>query len=209
MLTLPQAALVASFLPLYLLLSESHPFQLERNSFRQRVNMASPVRPLGLTVLHAPEFPEVDIIFVHGLQGHPERTWTWAHQSHESLDTGSTSETHLGSRLRHAFRSKRREMSRSPSPSPSPNEHQKNDLFWPRDLLRHHSSCKNARVMTYGYDTNILSLADTCNFTTLSAHGESLLNRVAAARADHLHRPLMFITHSLGGLVVKSVCISG
>lgn len=170
--------------------------------------MASTVQPLGLTVLQDPEYAEVDIIFVHGLQGHPANTWTWSNQSRKPLDAGSVAESHLGVRLKNAFRPKRTDVSKSASPSPSPSEHRGDNVFWPQDLLGHHGSCKRARVMTYGYDTNILSLVDTCNFTTLSAHGEMLLNRVAAKRSDHMYRPLMFITHSLGGLVVKSVRVS-
>lgn len=174
----------------------------------RHVNMASTVQPLGLTVLQNPDYAEVDIVFVHGLQGHPGNTWTWSNQSRKPLDADLVAGSHLTVRLKNAFGPKRRDVSKGPSPSPSQREHGGDDVFWPRDLLGHHGSCKRARVMTYGYDTNILSLVDTCNFTTLSAHGETLLNRVAAKRSDHMYRPLMFITHSLGGLVVKSVCVS-
>ncbi|KAH8889012.1 hypothetical protein GQ53DRAFT_690761, partial [Thozetella sp. PMI_491] len=35
-----------------------------------------PVPETGLTVLFEPTDPSVDIVFVHGFTGHPERTWT-------------------------------------------------------------------------------------------------------------------------------------
>lgn len=37
------------------------------------------VKPFGLTQVYAPprgEIPTVDIVFVHGLNGHPENSWT-------------------------------------------------------------------------------------------------------------------------------------
>lgn len=169
--------------------------------------MASKVRAEGLTVLQDPNSANIDIIFVHGLQGHPENTWTY--RRHEIKDADSVVESKLGNRLKigvkNVFKRRGEGMARSQSPSPSPSEDRNADVFWPRDLLGQHEACTTARIMTYGYDTNIVSLADTCNFTTMSDHGETLLNRIAAKRVDHMHRPLMFITHSLGGLVVKSV----
>ena len=37
------------------------------------------IRDLGLTILHEPEegTAATDVVFVHGLQGHPKKTWTY------------------------------------------------------------------------------------------------------------------------------------
>ncbi|KAI1341152.1 hypothetical protein F5Y15DRAFT_25795 [Xylariaceae sp. FL0016] len=40
----------------------------------------------GLTTLVEPENPNVDIVFVHGFTGHPERTWTQKHANAPSHD---------------------------------------------------------------------------------------------------------------------------
>lgn len=61
--------------------------------------------------------------------------------------------------------------------------------------------------MTYGYDSDVIKLIESANFTTITSEGTSLLKALARRRTDSQHRPLMFITHSLGGLIVKSVRI--
>lgn len=62
--------------------------------------------------------------------------------------------------------------------------------------------------MTYGYDSDVIKLVDNANFSTITAHGETLLNGLARVRESCQRRPLMLIVHSLGGLVVKSVRLS-
>ncbi|QMW44237.1 hypothetical protein G4B11_007657 [Aspergillus flavus] len=87
------------------------------------------LKDTGFTVLHEGHSnPELDIVFVHGLQGHPEKTWTSFSQP---------------------LRDK------------------------PESLLSKHEYCVNSRIMTYGYDSNIIQFVKTANFSTISGEGES------------------------------------
>ena len=153
------------------------------------------IQRTGFTVLQDCDGAELDIVFVHGLEGHPQKSWTY-----RNVDT----ETNHPRGLLRIFTGKNTKASKSRSPSPA-SELVQSDIFWPRDLLSNHESCQKARIMTYGYDSDINKMMDTANFTTITAEGQSLLNAIARKRVDHTHRPLMFIAHSLGGLIVKSV----
>ncbi|OJD34141.1 phosphorylase superfamily protein [Diplodia corticola] len=67
-------------------------------------------------------------------------------------------------------------------------------VFWLRDLLPQYMA--TARIMTFGYNSNIVSRS-TASIKTVATQ---LLNQVSAERQDS-QRPLLFIAHSLGGLV--------
>ena len=75
--------------------------------------------------------------------------------------------------------------------------------MWLRDALPH--DLPGARVLTYGYNTR---LAESNNFQNLedvaSTFRASL--RIVLSRSPP-HRPLIFIAHSLGGLVLKQALI--
>ncbi|ENH66847.1 hypothetical protein FOC1_g10007506, partial [Fusarium oxysporum f. sp. cubense race 1] len=78
---------------------------------------------------------------------------------------------------------------------------------WPEDLLSTQESCQKARIMTYGYDSVIFKLLHGANFSTITSEGTSLLIALTRRGVICRYRPLMFITHSLGGLIAKSVKI--
>jgi hypothetical protein len=85
------------------------------------------------------------------------------------------------------------------------------DVFWPTDLLTNTNALNEnafpqARIMLYGYETDVNSL---CWLTerTLYHHGKRFLRMLTEKRAHCKHRPLLFVAHSLGGLLVKSSLI--
>jgi hypothetical protein len=73
---------------------------------------------------------------------------------------------------------------------------------WPEALLP--SRLQKARILTYGYDAYVLRKS-VASSNRLIDHSTNLLNDLAAERAssDASSRPIIFVAHSLGGLVCK------
>ncbi|KEF52071.1 uncharacterized protein A1O9_12061, partial [Exophiala aquamarina CBS 119918] len=78
------------------------------------------------------------------------------------------------------------------------------DTFWPRDLLQ--DDLKNARIVTWGYDASFANAFTYASQESIFGHAETLLNDLARLRRG-ITRPILFICHSLGGLVVKEALI--
>ncbi|KAL8856062.1 MAG: hypothetical protein Q9178_007318 [Gyalolechia marmorata] len=109
-----------------------------------------------------PEQPDVDIVFVHGLnpkgsENHAHQTWT--------DDKG---------------------------------------FFWPDTLLR--QELPSARVLIFAYNSSILRDAANAH---VASHARTLCDRLKNCRLtdQEKHRPLVFVAHSLGGLVVKQALV--
>ncbi|KAL9065496.1 MAG: hypothetical protein Q9161_008201 [Pseudevernia consocians] len=119
-------------------------------------------QPWGLKMLHRGQEPIVDVVAVHGLDGHREGTWTDDHK-----------------------------------------------ILWLRDLLP--SKLPNARIWTWGYDsrTHTGSHHDHLTIKKLYDHGRELVYELDGERRDDnsYQRPIIFIAHSLGGIVVKSALL--
>lgn len=73
--------------------------------------------------------------------------------------------------------------------------------FWPLDLIP--NDFPNARVLIFGYKSALGSTS-----TGLSDLGHQLLDSLSDIRTSCLKRPLIFVGHSLGGLVIKSALLS-
>ncbi|KAF8515996.1 hypothetical protein BU17DRAFT_51232 [Hysterangium stoloniferum] len=87
-----------------------------------------------------------------------------------------------------------------------------NGTLWLRDLLPH--KLPHARIIVYGYDA-CTEVGPLGMRQTLFDHGENFIARLALRRADtsttvrlnSFTRPIIFIAHSLGGIILK--CVSG
>jgi len=108
----------------------------------------------------------VDIVFVHGVDGHPERTWTSGWNG-------------------------------------------KSKVFWPSQLLPPMIEEKKARILVYGYDACLTSFMDGDAGGKIHNHAEHLIAELCANRRIRkaTERPIVFVAHSLGGLVVKRALI--
>ena len=147
----------------------------------------------GFTLLASGgEEPLFDIVFVHGLQGDPEETWTHSEPRTQENESGQRSVWGKGLSL---FR------------QGNPIAIKRARTFWPRDILPY--DFPNARILTYGFASKVSYFFgnDKPSHENLTENGRNLMNGLAAHRPEAIGRPLMLITHSLGGLVVKSVSL--
>ena len=75
-------------------------------------------------------------------------------------------------------------------------------MFWPQELLQ--NTLPDARILTYGYDSRIgHRLAQPVNQNTILDLGQNLLVSLEAQRRPQPSRPIIFVAHSLGGILVK------
>jgi hypothetical protein len=81
-------------------------------------------------------------------------------------------------------------------------------VYWPQDLLP--ATLINGRIMTYGYDSNIRHrLGAPASKSTVYDLGYELLVNLEAKRRSAPDRLLIFVAHSLGGIVVKEALRRG
>uniref|UniRef100_A0A0B7KK83 DUF676 domain-containing protein n=1 Tax=Bionectria ochroleuca TaxID=29856 RepID=A0A0B7KK83_BIOOC len=115
--------------------------------------------PQGLEVISEGAGPVIDIVAIHGLNGHREKTWI--------ADNG---------------------------------------VHWLRSLLP--NDLPNARILCWGYDANTHSSSRvSCQY--LYDHAQTLVSDLSRKRkiTKTSERPIIFIAHSLGGIVLKSALI--
>jgi hypothetical protein len=134
----------------------------------------------------------LSIVFVHGFTGHPERTWIHKGEliADDRCDADREGSEHP-SKYRRLF-----------APGHFKRNEVRKPVYWPRDLVP--VTLPNARVLTYGYDTNIRHRFDTpISKSTVYDIGTDLLVSLEAERRSQPSRPLIFVAHSLGGIIVK------
>ncbi|KAG7124149.1 Protein SERAC1 like protein [Verticillium longisporum] len=115
--------------------------------------------PQGLDGVYEGDNPIVDIVALHGLNGHREKTWT-----------------------------------------------AENGVHWLRDLLP--KDLPQARILCYGYDANTHSTRRV-SWNNIYDHATNLVSDLYRKRkiTNSINRPIIFIAHSLGGIVLKSALI--
>ncbi|KAF1849701.1 uncharacterized protein K460DRAFT_411532 [Cucurbitaria berberidis CBS 394.84] len=156
-------------------------------------NAGIAVKEFGFTLLSNPAEPQADVFFIHGLQGHPRGTWTYP-PNVSRTDQSQSRRRGFRERLSQALRSRPEQVDRV----------SKHQVFWPQDLLC--ESYSNLRIFTYGYDSHVTHwFKGPAMQLDILSHGESLISGLAARRAEDAGRPLLFVVHSLGGLVLKDV----
>ncbi|PVH71701.1 hypothetical protein DL98DRAFT_520934 [Cadophora sp. DSE1049] len=111
--------------------------------------------PEGISTISNPSNPSLYIVFVHGLTGNRDTTWTHP-----------------------------------------------NGTFWPSLLAQAHPT---AKIMTFGYDADVVRLWGMAGSNKLRDHGKALAYAVADQTSPRI--PVIFIAHSLGGLVVEQALL--
>ncbi|KAL9110543.1 MAG: hypothetical protein Q9227_004901 [Pyrenula ochraceoflavens] len=150
----------------------------------------------GLKVLVDGNDPIVDVVFIHGLQGHPRNSWTNSRSAQAEYQKESRSTGKLLSR----FRSSKQDIPRQDAPTKSSSD----GVFWPVDLLS--SDIQNARIISFGYSSKVFGFFyGANNQNSLFAHARNLLEELIRLRRQSSERKLIFAAHSMGGLIVKDV----
>jgi hypothetical protein len=154
---------------------------------------------IGLTVLWTPEDQAkiiADVCFVHGLGGHPRTTW--------QCDPADGKKKSLLSRVFHHGDPNR--STKTKDHVNEPDRAIEGPCYWPFDLLRR--DFDNIRIMTYGYDSSPSHwYKGKTTQMTIDQHTQTMLQRISNARASCKRRPVIFIAHSLGGILVKNMII--
>lgn len=180
--------------------SDSEPESTQRGSESATNDRKSVcVKLLGLTTVFEPDNISsiaADIVFVHGLGGHPRDTFEYK---------GDDQEQDLVTKSYALW--KRIPLGTKKEPPIARNaEDRKHSVYWPSDLLP--DDRKDARILTYGYDSHVSHyFTGAADQSSIDQHGRSLLNALLAVRTDCTSRPLVFVAHSLGGLVVEEALI--
>lgn len=156
------------------------------------------IRAIGFTELYNPSTltPKkdaiVDIIFVHGLKGHPKDTWTHGNELPAPQHP-----------LRKWFR-RREAAPQAAASTSSPLTASSNSCFWPFHLLSRDAVISSARLLVYGYDSHPTHFYKSAtNQMTITQHAIQLNAGLAQVRSGTQGRPLIFVAHSLGGILVK------
>ena len=78
--------------------------------------------------------------------------------------------------------------------------------MWLKDLLP--QAIPSARIMTFGYDSAVQS-SRYLTHRTLYSNADDLISDLCSLRQDTktVERPIIFLGHSLGGLLIKSALI--
>ncbi|KAI1025275.1 hypothetical protein LB504_010002 [Fusarium proliferatum] len=173
--------------------------------------MASSIQDTGISIVYEPEksAPVVDILFVHGLGGHPRKTWTSSKKApgiHGPLSTSepsrkSSRRSVLGRALDRLHRTSRNTAA-EPRPDTLHDDANPAVVFWPVDLLSR--DFPNSRILVFGYDSKITKYsAGAVSENSVFSHSKDLLFALALERP--LRRPLICVAHSLGGIIFKEM----
>lgn len=159
----------------------------------------------GITELWCPSDPSqilADVYFVHGLMGHPFKTWYHSKPSQAKRTTEPTSNKSRRKGIfswgRHADKENIEEVSGASTQDDQ-------GCYWPLDLIP--DDFDNVRVFTCGYNSYPTRGLAGANEMNISQHARNLLHRIKNTRADCPGRPIIFVAHSLGGILVKDAII--
>ncbi|KAK4196100.1 hypothetical protein QBC40DRAFT_287873 [Triangularia verruculosa] len=157
----------------------------------------SNIQATGLTPLYESQDAMMDVVFIHGIAGHPYRTWA-SSPSPNHHTPGPNEVMWLAGSSPQAHQ----------TPSSNIIEVSESDSgYWPAQLVP--TAIPNSRVLTYGYDVEIRHHFPLHPHIAWHDHAKGLVVSLEAARhtEDEKTRPIIFIAHSLGGIIIKEALV--
>jgi hypothetical protein len=154
-------------------------------------------------------------VFIHGIQVHPRDTWTYTNQDASDSSKATKKASLLRRMLGKNVKAQDGQSGAAVGSGAEAQRDQFEGVFWPEDLLP--VKFRQCRILTFGYDSHVSHFfKGPANQNSLMQHGSDLLNRLEAARRDEpgnlivdvapvSKRKIIFLAHSLGGLIVKEV----
>jgi hypothetical protein len=127
---------------------------------------------------------ELDIVFIHGVTGHPLNTWESLILSNNKRETLYDWTPNLSGDP----------VMKTNKPAPQPQE-----IIWPRDWLP--LDIPNARILSVGYDLFLSSWAGSA--LPLEQQSLDILKKLSLAAVGN--KPIIFVVHSFGGLITKEM----
>ena len=120
---------------------------------------------------------------MHGLFGHPRKTWT-AKASRSEKAGAERAQYH-------------------PAEEGIEDMPFGDGVFWPQTLLP--AVIPDAKIFSFGYDADVGGLLSSTSQNTIHQHAGNLLSDLADLRDKPAEKdvPLIFVVHSLGGIIVK------
>lgn len=127
------------------------------------------------------------IVFVHGLQGHPRRTWTTKRiraQNQRSKDIPNAASSSQATSKDVFRRSLKNIFSKGkPKSGVSQTISTEKEVYWPLDLLP--NDCNNTRIFTWGYDSVVAKFfRGPTNQNNIFAYAKDLLYLLSNKRLD-------------------------
>lgn len=143
----------------------------------------------GLTQLYAPPTGTkvtAHVVFVHGLFGHPRKTWSAKVPHSKSSEPAQSRDEPPHTQKQHGAKGSRNGY-----------------ICWPETLLP--SVIPDARILTFGFDADVDGFLSSASQNTIHQHAQNLLSDLADLRDTPKDQaiPIIFVVHSLGGIVVK------
>ncbi|PIK48333.1 hypothetical protein BSL78_14782 [Apostichopus japonicus] len=150
------------------------------------------IHPLGRTrkPIHA------DVVFVHGLMGGAFYTWRQGQENQDKEKLVSLTDGALATPMNdeNQIDSERPWVSRFTD-------------CWPKSWLA--KDCPNIRILTITYDTQLTEWVSKCPFESekrsISQRSGEIIHKLREAGLGQ--RPIIWVTHSMGGLLVKQMIL--
>jgi hypothetical protein len=158
---------------------------------------------LGFTEVYNPSTSNppkdtiADLVFVHGLGGHPRKTWT-----HEGVSSTPQRSSAFADSVQKQSRWKKI-LGRSKTVEPqavstnTSSTEKSESCYWPYHLLPKDKLLSSARILVYGYESRPTKFYKAANRMTITQHARELNNQLAQARSESRGRALIFVAHSL------------